>query len=209
MSCNKVKNALAVMFAAVILIFCLTLAGCRSAGAQIMFSGSDASDKPLRLHILAASDSVYDQGVKLAVRNQVVDYLENVVAYCDTKEEAMIAIEDRLPLIEQLCNSCLKHNGVAYHATAVLETSDFPAISYNGDVYAAGDYDALRIVLGEGTGHNWWCVLFPPLCFVDLATAVDEDAVVAAIAEVDQDNADGEKSYEISWKFTEFFRTRQ
>ena len=209
MPSNKAKNVLAVTITVAILISCLTLAGGRSVGAQILFSGSDASEKPLRLHILAASDSVYDQSVKLAVRDQVVDYLENVVADCDTKEEAMIAIGDRLPLIEQLCNSCLKHNGVQYSATAVLETSDFPAISYHGEIYAAGDYDALRIVLGEGDGHNWWCVLFPPLCFVDLATAVDEDAVVAAIAEVDQDNADGEKSYEISWKFTEFFRTRQ
>ncbi len=118
----------------------------------------------------------------------------------------MCIIESRMPLIERLCNTCLARCGVPYSAQVRLETADFPAISYNETVFAAGDYDALRIVLGPGEGHNWWCVLFPPLCFVDLAVAVDEDAVIAAWSESYEEDRDDESGYRISWKLPELMR---
>ena len=173
----------------------------RESDVHVFFAGGGAAEKPLRLHVLAASDSPYDQSVKLAVRDSVLDYLEGVVAACSTKEEAMAAIEMHLPQIEAVCSTCLDRCGLAYGATVALETADFPSVDYDGAVFAAGEYDALKIALGDGAGHNWWCVLFPPLCFVDLAATADEDAVVAAIARYDGDNDEAdENGYRISFR---------
>lgn len=209
MSRINVKNGLTALLVILTLAAGLAIAQNPSSAQPILYAGDAAAEKPLRLHILAASDSAFDQSVKLAVRDQVVDYLESVISACDSKEEAMAAINERLPLIEQVCEASLRQSGVSYRASARLETADFPSISYDGVVFAAGDYDALRIVLGEGEGHNWWCVLFPPLCFVDLAAAVDEEAVVAALAEMDGSESDTDttfgQGYHISWRLSGLF----
>lgn len=170
--------------------------------------GCSADEKPLRLHILAASDTPFDQSVKLAVRDQVVEYLEKEVSGCHSKTEAMDVIESRLPLIERLCDTRLASCGVSYTSEARLETADFPAISYNGTIFSAGDYDALRIVLGPGEGHNWWCVLFPPLCFVDLASAVDEGTSIAAWTNAYDEEQEEDMGYRISWKLPELMRKK-
>ena len=173
---------------------------------QVIFAAGCAEDKPLRLHVLAASDRPFDQSIKLAVRDHVLEYLETTIEGCKSKEEAMTVIASRLPQIELVCNTCLDYCGADYDASAMLETADFPETSYDGVVFAAGEYDALRIVLGEGNGHNWWCVLFPPLCFVDMAASADEDAVIAAWAESDSEVADNLQKYKVSWKLTDILR---
>ena len=83
-----------------------------------------------------------------------------------------------------------------------LERADFPQIDYNGLVFASGEYDALRIVLGEGQGHNWWCVLFPPLCFVDLAAEVDDQAMAVWAPYDDEVSSD---TVSVRWKLSELF----
>ena len=171
-----------------------------SQGTQVLYEGMPSSEKPLRLHVLANSDSVYDQQLKLAVRDLAIVLLEDVLSSSANKTEAMVAVENALPDLEAACNAFLEED-VDYQASAALECVDFPAIDYNGTIYAAGEYDALRIVLGAGEGHNWWCVLFPPLCFVDLVTELDEQAVTAVMA--------GEESagsgYRIAWKWQQWF----
>lgn len=210
MSLKKLIDILTLLAAASALVIGLGAARAESSADQVLFADCSPEEKPLRLHILAASDDPFDQSVKLAVRDQVVDYLENVVEDCANKEDAMAAIEARLPLIEQLCDASLARSQVSYTAAAKLETADFPSIAYDGTVFAAGEYDALRIVLGEGEGHNWWCVLFPPLCFVDLASTADEEAVIAALAEMDNDDDNGEmeqdQGYKVAWKLADMLR---
>ena len=203
MSFKKLLDAFTLLSVIAALVAVPAFAQTARTERQVLYTGCSADEKPLRLHILAASDEPFDQGVKLAVRDQVVNYLESEISECCSKEEAMYIIESRMPLIERLCNTCLARCGVPYSAQVRLETADFPAISYNETVFAAGDYDALRIVLGPGEGHNWWCVLFPPLCFVDLAVAVDEDAVIAAWSESYEEDRDDESGYRISWKLPE------
>ena len=198
---KKMLDVFMLLSVAAALIIAPAFAQTAEADNQVLYMGCSANEKPLRLHILAASDEPFDQSVKLIVRDQVVNYLEDAVSGCGSKAEAMAVIESRLPLIERLCDTCLAHCGVPYSAEARLETADFPTISYNETVFAAGDYDALKIVLGPGDGHNWWCVLFPPLCFVDLAAAVDEEAVIAAWTESDNEVQEEETvEYRISWK---------
>ena len=204
MRINYHIDILILLTAAFVLIFVPACSIVSIREDQVVFAAAGAADKPLRLHVLAASDRPIDQSIKLAVRDQVLEYLEATMKGCKSKEEAMTIIAPRLPQIELVCNTCLDHCRAAYSATATLETADFPEIPYDGAVFAAGKYDALRIVLGDGTGHNWWCVLFPPLCFVDMAAAADEDVLVTALADTDSEKADNYVSkYRISWKITD------
>lgn len=188
-------------------LVCVPAYSFNSADSKVIFANSCAQEKPLRLHVLAASDRPFDQNVKLAVRDRVLDYLENALKGCESKEAAMDAVAARLPQIEMVCNTCLDHCGADYGAVATLETADFPEISYDGAVFAAGEYDALRIVLGDGSGHNWWCVLFPPLCFVDMAAAADDEAVIAAWADMNDDDREATPvRYKVSWKIADILR---
>lgn len=215
MSLKKLIDILTFSAVGAALILGPALARAESAEVRVLFADEEAAEKPLRLHILAASDRPFDQSVKLAVRDQVTAYLEVVTAGCGSRQEAIEAIEAQLPLIEQVCNTCLTRCQAGYSARVQLETADFPSISYNGAVFAAGDYDALKVILGPGEGHNWWCVLFPPLCFVDLAASADQETVIAAWADQnDNDQEDREaqaakeSGYQISWKLAELLSRR-
>jgi len=170
-------------------------------GSRLLFADASVRDKPLRLHVLANSDSNEDQQLKLMIRDQVIEYLEPILAACADKEEAMSAIADEIDNITAMCNVFLKDKA-DYKAKALLAKGDFPQIDYNGMVFAAGEYDSLRIVLGEGDGHNWWCVLFPPLCFVDMATEISGDTV-SVWAPYGQEQ--GTIGPVVRWKLSELF----
>lgn len=126
-----------------------------------------AQDLPLRLHIIANSDNAADQALKLQVRDAVVEYLTPLLAQVQTREEAEQLLAEQLPQLEALAAGMTADFG--YGAQAEMGRFDFPARRYGQLQLPAGEYPALRLVLGEGEGHNWWCVLFPPLCFVDEA----------------------------------------
>ncbi len=141
----------------------LTLSGGLRQPAAALAVGGD--NLPLRLHIIANSDNAADQTVKLQVRDAVVAYLAPLLAEAATAEEAQAIVAERLPQLEALAAGIVQDYG--YGAYGEIGRFDFPAKRY-GQVYMpAGEYPALRLVLGEGAGHNWWCVLYPPLCFVD------------------------------------------
>ena len=174
-------------------------------GNHILYENMDAEDKPLRLHILANSDSAEDQQIKLALRDHIIGYLEESLEQANNKNEAVSRLQDILPQLEESCNSFVGQY-TDDNVTASIERCDFPAIDYAGTIFAAGEYDALRIVIGSGSGHNWWCVLFPPLCFVDLAAEIDEDAAVAAIAGSDKSNT---SLFNIEFKILELWNRQE
>jgi stage II sporulation protein R len=95
-----------------------------------------------------------------------VEYLTPIVAECQTKKEAMQKMQSALKQIEAEANKVLLKNGFSYGATAVLDTESFPTRVYGEYVLPAGEYSALILYLGRGKGDNWWCVVYPPLCFV-------------------------------------------
>lgn len=130
-------------------------------------------DTPLRLHVIANSDSPYDQQVKLIVRDKALEILQAELEHAADKEEAMVNISRELDNLETGCRAVLAEHA-DYDLYAYLGESSFPTKAYGDMLLSAGDYDALKIVLGEGGGENWWCVLFPPLCFVDLASAREQ-----------------------------------
>lgn len=121
----------------------------------------------VRLHVIASSDGDYDQYVKLRVRDAVLEK----AASLPIMENPAEVIETNLSLIEDAAKVTLASYGMDYSAKAVFGEFDFPEKSYGNITLPAGKYTAVRIILGKGAGKNWWCVMYPPLCFTDETTA--------------------------------------
>ena len=128
-------------------------------------SGSSNADF-LRIHIRADSNDQADQNVKFQVKSAVVDFLTPYLANAQTKQQAMSVVKSQLSNIERVCDKVLRENGFSYTSHAKLCQEQFPDRNYGDVTLAAGVYDALIIELGSGSGNNWWCVVYPPLCFV-------------------------------------------
>ena len=124
----------------------------------------------LRLHVRANSDSAIDQAVKYEVKDAIVEYLIPLAADCTSKRAAMAMLESELDAIEEVADGVLQKNGFTYTARASLRQEEFPTRVYEDVTLEAGIYDALIVELGEGTGANWWCVVYPPLCFAGEAS---------------------------------------
>lgn len=163
-----------------------------AAGAQ-----GGIPQESIRLRILANSDGTGDQLVKRRVRDAVVEQMNGWVAQLEdpqSLDEARRVIRDHLPAIEEQVGRTLQQYGKTYDYEVELGTVPFPTKMYGGAVYPAGDYEALRVTLGEGKGKNWWCVLFPPLCFIDAGSgdALAKDAGTAAVAKASAGGAAGD-----------------
>ena len=130
-----------------------------------VFSGCEEDTSPIRIHIRANSNADVDQAVKYIVRDAVVEYLTPSMNSARSKAEAYRIIQSRLSTIEKTANSVLEGCGFDYTANAYMSYEYFPDRDYGDVSYPSGNYDALIIELGSGTGNNWWCVAYPPLCF--------------------------------------------
>ena len=137
-------------------------------------------DKLFRLHILANSDSDQDQQLKYDLRDYIMGDMEDVFEGCSTANEAREAAKKALPEITAKAQQFVHDKGYDYSVTLSVENTYFTTRSYGSLVVPAGNYDALRIVIGEGEGHNWWCVMFPPLCFgaVEEYITFDEEVLM-------------------------------
>lgn len=121
---------------------------------------ADLQDNLTRLHIIANSDGDADQAVKLKVRDAALNQIRKKI----NSENGVSNIINELPELEKTANETLRKNGFAYTAKAVYGKFDFPKKTYKNMTLPAGEYYGVRIILGSGSGHNWWCVLYPPLC---------------------------------------------
>jgi len=135
----------------------------------IVFLGLPSKSEPdfLRLHIRANSNSVADQDIKFEVRQEIVNELTPIFANVTSRQAAMQALQNNIPRIETAANRVLTAGGFDYTAQASLRTEHFPTRHYNEYSLPEGVYDALIINLGTGEGDNWWCVVYPPLCFLE------------------------------------------
>ena len=124
----------------------------------------------LRIHIRADSNEQQAQSVKYRVKDAVVAYLTPIIAECDTKQKAESVLKERLSEIEKVADKVLIEQGFDYTSHAKINTENFPTRSYGDFTLESGYYDALIIELGSGKGDNWWCVVYPPLCFTGSGT---------------------------------------
>ena len=131
-----------------------------------MFGCNFDSNSVIRIHIRANSNEVADQEIKLIVRDAVVDYITPLISDCDNSVEVKETLENNLNSIEDIADNILTSSGFDYKSKASINNEFFPSRDYDGVVFPSDYYDALILKLGTGTGDNWWCVAYPPLCFV-------------------------------------------
>lgn len=128
-------------------------------------TGSTVETEYLRLHVRANSNLMVDQQVKYKVKDAVVQFLTPVVAECTTREKAELLLNQNLDGIERVTDAVLEANGFNYKSKATIREEEFPLRKYGDLTLEEGVYKALIIELGSGEGNNWWCVVYPPLCF--------------------------------------------
>jgi len=142
------------------------------------------SEKLVRLHVIANSDSEADQALKLQVRDSVLAEAERLLGACHTRAEAEAALGESLPRLEAQAGETLRAAGCPDGVKASLSLELYPHREYETFSLPAGEYLSLRLVIGEGAGRNWWCVVFPPLC---LAATTEEFELTAAEAGLTED----------------------
>ncbi len=151
------KNSCIIFFLSFIIIL----------ASVVAFGGNETqtTDGYLRIHIRANSNLETDQSVKYLVRDGIVEYLTPIVAKCKNKEQAQSEIALKLDEVSLLATKILRENGYSYQGNALLKKESFPTRVYGEYTLPNGVYDALIVELGEAKGDNWWCVVYPPLCF--------------------------------------------
>ena len=130
------------------------------------------SEQVLRFHVLADSNTQKDQHIKLLVRDAILSYTTPLLEQAANANEVKQILTPLLPALTTLANQVLAASDVTYTASVHIETAYFPVKQYGSLLLPPGHYEALRVVLGEGEGKNWWCLVFPSLCFLDGTTAV-------------------------------------
>lgn len=124
-----------------------------------------------RLHVIANSDSKEDQDLKLKVRDSLINYMNTIVTENMSKNDIINISQEHLDNFRQIAKKTIINNGYNYDVNIEIGNYYFPTKSYGDISFPCGKYDALRVKIGEAQGQNWWCVMFPPLCFIDVTSA--------------------------------------
>lgn len=136
---------------------------------------TDIANSVFRLHVIANSDSDEDQNLKYVVRDKLLEYMNQICTNCSSKEEAINVAKNNSDQFKQIALNTIKEQGYSYDVNINIGNFEFPTKNYGDISLPAGYYDALRVEIGEAKGKNWWCVMFPPLCFVDVTSGVVPD----------------------------------
>ena len=155
------------------------------------------NEELIRLHVVANSDSDEDQSIKLRVRDAVTESLQNDLAKVADVDEAKAYLQENLPKIQAVANETLEALGCNYEAVVTLCRETFDTRYYDTFTLPAGVYEALRITIGEGEGHNWWCVVFPSLCIPATSEGFETEAVGAGFPDSLTGALTGEEEYEV------------
>ena len=162
---SKIKRFILLTFLLILYIFI-------SAVSYTNAVCSDIQESVFRLHVIANSDSTEDQNLKYIVRDSVIDYINEISKDATSKDEVIAIAEEHLTEIEEIALQTVKDNGCDYPVKVSIGNFAFPSKKYGDITLPPGYYDALKIEIGEAAGQNWWCVMFPPLCFVDVTSGV-------------------------------------
>lgn len=167
---------------------------------------TDISDSVFRLHVLANSDSEEDQALKYKVRDNLINYMNSICTETTSKDEAISIANNHLDNFKKIAEDTISANGYNYTVQVQVGNFEFPTKTYGDISLPAGNYDALRVNIGEAKGQNWWCVMFPPLCFIDVSSGVvpDDSKEVLKNSMNEEDFAlvsESDESSEISFKF--------
>lgn len=176
---RKTSKRLRLWESALLLAFALTL----TAGAWASASGGALADRVLRLHVVANSDTDRDQALKLTVRDAVLARAAPWLEGASGQADAEAALAPRLDELAETAADALRARGCDDPVSVAIEDVWFPTKQYDGFSLPAGRYRALRVVIGQGAGRNWWCVLFPPLCLGSVTEETAETALEGGLSE--------------------------
>lgn len=167
---NNIKNSK--IGIAIILSLLLFLYTMICAISYVTAISSDISDSVFRLHVIANSDSDEDQELKYKVRDSLLNYMNNICSNCNSKEEAINVVISHQEEFKQVALETINNEGYLYNVAIEIGNFEFPTKQYGDISLPAGFYDALKVEIGEAKGKNWWCVMFPSLCFVDISSGI-------------------------------------
>lgn len=162
---SKVKMTL-------ILSFLLFLYSTICAFSYAQNVSTNIANSVFRLHVLANSDSQEDQNLKYKVRDNLLQYMNKICKNCTNKEEAIKLVSENRNKFKEIALNTIYKEGYSYDVNINIGNFEFPTKKYGDISLPAGFYDALRVEIGKAQGQNWWCVMFPPLCFVDVSSGI-------------------------------------
>ena len=170
---NFMKNQKLKSF--ILLVLLLFLYVFVSAQSYVTAVSTNLSDAVFRLHVIANSDTDEDQALKLKVRDSLLEYMNKICSNCSTKDEAISIATEHKDEFQKIAEQTIADNGYNYSVKINIDNFYFPTKNYGDISLPAGMYDALRVEIGKAKGQNWWCVMFPSLCFVDISSGVVDD----------------------------------
>ena len=167
---NKIKNSKIgiIIILSILLILYTTIC----AISYVQAVSTDISDSVFRLHVIANSNSDEDQNLKYKVRDNLLNYMNNICKDCTSKEEAINIVSEHQEEFRQVALEKIKNEGYSYNVKIEIGNFEFPTKQYGDISLPAGFYDALKVEIGKAEGRNWWCVMFPSLCFVDISSGI-------------------------------------
>ena len=167
---NNIKNSkIGIVLILSILLFLYTIV---CAVSYVEAVSTDISSSVFRLHVIANSDSDEDQSLKYKVRDNLLNYMNNICKDCNSKEEAIRIVSEHQEEFRQVALDTIKNEGYSYNVKIEIGNFEFPTKHYGDISLPAGFYDALKVEIGKAEGRNWWCVMFPSLCFVDVSSGI-------------------------------------
>lgn len=206
---NNIKNSkIGILLIISLLLFLYTIV---CAFTYVEAVSSDISDSVFRLHVIANSDSKEDQDLKYKVRDNLLNYMNNLCNNCSSKEEAINIVSEHQEEFEQVALETIKNEGYNYNVNIKIGNFEFPTKQYGDISLPAGFYDALRVEIGEANGQNWWCVMFPSLCFVDVSSGIvpeeSKEELQNVLSDEEYSIISDNSNYEVKFKFKllEFF----
>ena len=182
-----------------------------SAISYVSAVSNNIANGVFRLHVIANSDSPEDQNLKYIVRDELIKYMNTLAKDCTSKQEVIEIAQNNISNFENIAKKTIQDNGFNYNVTVEIGNFDFPTKTYGDITLPAGTYDSLKVQIGEAKGQNWWCVMFPPLCFVDVTTGIvpeeSKKEMKEAMPEEEYSLISNTNNSEVNFKFKliEFF----
>ena len=161
----------------VIGIFCVIIIFILAIGVNTNNTYNDESTDILRIHVRANSNKIEDQQVKYKIKDAIVDYLIPCLQSVETKQDVEDVINNKKFELQCIANNILIKEGFNYKSNIKINNEEFPTRSYDGVVFESGFYDAVIVELGEAVGDNWWCVIYPPICFTSYSKSNNQKIV--------------------------------
>ena len=180
--------------------------GCTTPNSSKEYNYDDVKNTLIRFHVIANSDSNEDQNLKLDIKNKVIEYLYPLLSDSKSIDESRKILINNEDKVKEIAYEIINEEGFNYPVDVVLSKENFPQKEYGSIILPQGEYEAYRIIIGNGEGHNWWCVMFPPLCFIDITKGQVEDE--KSLNELDEEieKNKNEEDIEYSFKSIELFK---